>query len=1644
MIAGTLEIQMMANFARLIEDVRQVQQKVDAGMTAIERSVGLASRALGGLAAGFSVTKLVGYADAWGQLSSRMNQATGSATAGEAAMSRLMDVSNRVYKPIADTAELFIRTSESLKQMGYTTAETVDMVETLSYGLTVSSASADKTKSVIDAWSKSMLQGKMTMGEYQTVISGAPALQKALADALGVTIAGLQDMVGKGQLSADKLMLVTKQMQELGKQADAMPVTVTDAFTKLVNNVTQYAGELNKSTGATSLLTGAIDILAKNVGPVLTMLATMVGLAVSSWLTTVVSGAVAAGGAFTAAGVAVKGFMASLGPLGWLVLAVGAGTAAYQAFKNKAEEAGRASQEAAAAAERAGPRMLAGLTPALDALNKKLDDYIAKKKQAMGVGPTDIEALGKEYSDANKKIEEAGRALHALSGRMDAEAQSKRTAILKELADETGKLAETDKKIAEARKLTVTEYLADTGRMTEAQRKAADIAKETANYERAIALAQGDAGQVAQITAAHQTALGEIRSKYSKQVVAGTKQEEKSYLSLLDAINAKIAEEKLEHQSSEAITESQRLRIKMQAELKKNISSDHKAILESKLKELEVEEKLTATYKEAAEARKAWQDQQKQNVDAAFATANSLEEGNKQLRDEIALIGKSKKEQETILRLRREQVIVAKEKELADLQAKKSFEVYDTMMIQALQEQIKQLRERNELLGQKEVAEETATLVQSQEGNWVSFFQSIDQSAHQTWTNVFEDGAGTFKRLGQTLKSAVLDMLYQLTIRKWIINIGASLFGDGSSAMMGALGTVLGGSGGGGIGNLLNLGSAANSGYGLYSGSTAGLIGRGLTNFGTYTGSHWATGLGMQIQGQALPASMVGPGSGVGIGNGGTGSAMGLNGGWGAAGVMMIPLIAAYLGGMFKEEKQVGTGITGELGGNLYGYQLLRESGSLFSGPDYRYIVAEKEQEKARAEIERLKKEIADNPDDPRNGYRQRQMQQQYSRLEMLDQYNGSIEAVAGPIKILQDAFKDMREDTAARADSLGLNGDSIRAMKVALGLDEIHPDTGGRGLELTGLTQEEAAAKIEAALAQANEEMARSVLGKWEEQTREITRMVWDTVDVVSDGDTQQQARVGREVTETVTEQVFVMGEYVRVGETAVDALTRLSASLAGVNMVFDLLGTTLLEGSLSAADWASKLVDAMGSMDALTQAAATYYDLYYSEEEKRTRAAQQADKGMKEMGLDLRVGDIDAKAKYRALVEKAIADKDEVMLAKLLQFADDFAAGADAASASLQQARDELTARMQELIEIREETLSTLGLSVDGLVDGFINEINEGRGAQAGEWLADSIASGFEQAIYRQAVTTILNSIIDGVITPVVTAAMAGSSVSGLVSGAAIETMVANAKAAAVALKTLLNDPAFKAMLDETIDFVRDLGNDIGSVIPPMSTYSPAIKDVAKGYDSATKAAEDAAAAAKKLADQWRKTIDSMLNEMERLRSELLGVTDDHGAAYYEALFAIKTAQARAGDQDAADELPQIIRNLENMAKANASSQADVLLKQAEWLASLTDTRSYLAGKYGVDIGNQQVAEAAAAAAGRVIQTTGSAAFSGALQSSSDNPVLVSEVRALRVALENHDNNRKSEAAASVPAVQRMNKVLTRWDTEGMPQPREEEESA
>ena len=135
----------------------------------------------------------------------------------------------------------------------------------------------------------------------------------------------------------------------------------------------------------------------------------------------------------------------------------------------------------------------------------------------------------------------------------------------------------------------------------------------------------------------------------------------------------------------------------------------------------------------------------------------------------------------------------------------------------------KEIEARERLIG----VINTKDLREKEGAGWSQVFASIDSTARDTWTNVWESGSSAFKRIGQTLKSAVLDVLYQMTIRPFIVKIGASILGSGfataASAATGSGSSVLGG-----IGNLSGLVTGATS-FGNFAGTAlANLTGTGL------------------------------------------------------------------------------------------------------------------------------------------------------------------------------------------------------------------------------------------------------------------------------------------------------------------------------------------------------------------------------------------------------------------------------------------------------------------------------------------------------------------------------------------------------------------------------------------------------------------------------------------------------------------------------------------------------------------------------------------------------------------------------------------------------------------------------------------------
>ena len=129
--------------------------------------------------------------------------------------------------------------------------------------------------------------------------------------------------------------------------------------------------------------------------------------------------------------------------------------------------------------------------------------------------------------------------------------------------------------------------------------------------------------------------------------------------------------------------------------------------------------------------------------------------------------------------------------------------------------------------------------MQKQIDDFQNVWNSIDRTAQQTFTNIFEGGQDAFTKLRDTLKATLLDLLYQMTVRKWVFNLAANVTG----ASAGAVGSVANSSGlnsiGGLLGNFSGM-STANTMGSMFANATGGGLDALLaTNgaFGTATGA---------------------------------------------------------------------------------------------------------------------------------------------------------------------------------------------------------------------------------------------------------------------------------------------------------------------------------------------------------------------------------------------------------------------------------------------------------------------------------------------------------------------------------------------------------------------------------------------------------------------------------------------------------------------------------------------------------------------------------------------------------------------------------------------------------------------------------------
>lgn len=269
--------QLRRELASADQVVARTSQSIDRSLAAVDSafdSAGSAAQQAGALMRGaFAavagaglIGSVIRQVDAYGQMSDRMKAAAGSAGEYQLVQEHLLRTAQETYRPLAEAQELYIRTADVMRSLGFNTQQTLDITDSFSFLLVTNAAAADKAGSALDAYSKALQTGKVEADGWVSIQSAMPTLVDAIANATGKGAAEIRKLGSEGKLSLDDINTGLLRTVEVNRKAAAeMSTSVQDALMNISNAIGTFLGKMEDQTGAVGGLSKALIALADNV-----------------------------------------------------------------------------------------------------------------------------------------------------------------------------------------------------------------------------------------------------------------------------------------------------------------------------------------------------------------------------------------------------------------------------------------------------------------------------------------------------------------------------------------------------------------------------------------------------------------------------------------------------------------------------------------------------------------------------------------------------------------------------------------------------------------------------------------------------------------------------------------------------------------------------------------------------------------------------------------------------------------------------------------------------------------------------------------------------------------------------------------------------------------------------------------------------------------------------------------------------------------------------------------------------------------------------------------------------------------------------------------------------------------------------------
>lgn len=247
------------------KQTQRALKELNAELTSVKSS---AASMAGAFAGAFATHQLIQYADTWSQLSGRLRLASISSEDFAIAQSTLMGISQRTGTSIEANTTLYSRIAASLRDAGYASKDVAAVTETVATSLKLSGASTEEASSVITQLSQALGSGVLRGEEFNAIMENGGRLAKLLANGMGTTVGELRNMAAAGKLTTDRIVPLLTNVEQLRKEFDTLPATVSGSAQKVQNSFMAWVGGANQASGASAMLAGTLDSVAENMNTV--------------------------------------------------------------------------------------------------------------------------------------------------------------------------------------------------------------------------------------------------------------------------------------------------------------------------------------------------------------------------------------------------------------------------------------------------------------------------------------------------------------------------------------------------------------------------------------------------------------------------------------------------------------------------------------------------------------------------------------------------------------------------------------------------------------------------------------------------------------------------------------------------------------------------------------------------------------------------------------------------------------------------------------------------------------------------------------------------------------------------------------------------------------------------------------------------------------------------------------------------------------------------------------------------------------------------------------------------------------------------------------------------------------------------------